>query len=240
MFSRRRLFAAAAGIAVGIVGSATTRSDASIRFLGRGSSILALLDTGTERALFALGAPDNRLIADTAGLTTIGRSRVDLVVATHRTLATDIARKHMSLDTAQILSVQSDASLPPIQGAVHLASHSLELTLGNTTKLTVTAGVNPTDHPDFLVEIECLGRRLLISSSASALRTASGSGHDLLVLPGEASADDVNRVRPQVVVGNYRGEEEIDTVQIEVFPTDPIVVGIRDEGISVRRNQLSS
>lgn len=241
MISRRGfLGAAVAGVAVGIVGAAATRSQASLRCIGRGKSILALLDTDVERALFVLGDPNERLLADVAGLTTIGGSRIDLVVATHRILAAEVARANLPLGSAQIVSVQTDASLAPILGSVHLATHAIGLTMGESTRLQIVSGAQSADHPDFLVDIECRERRLLLASNAPALRMASSSGYDALVLPGMGDVGAVKRVQPQVMVSNTRSAEEIGITQIEVFPADPIVMGINENGISVRRNQLSS
>lgn len=240
MISRRKLVAGTAGgIMLGLTGVMLTRGEASIRFIGRRQTIIALLDTSTERVLFVLGERDDELLANIPGLITVGKSRIDMVIATHRILASRAAREHLRVDIAPSLAIQSSESLPPIRGNVTSVTIPTSIEIGNDSSMHIELAGFEAEHPDFLVTIQCRGNRLVLASGASALRMSDGAETDLLVLPGSAkSLADANIV-PQILVCNSR-EETSGFPQIEVFPTDPTIVRINEGSLSVRDDQFSS
>lgn len=239
MITRRKLVTATAGGTLfGLTGVMLTRGEASIRFIGRRSTIIALLDTKTERVLFLLGEQDDGLLSHIPGLTTVGNSRIDLVIASHRILATAAARKHLQTETIPTLAIQASNSLPPIRGEVTSVTSSLMLNLGETTSMQIDVGRAKDDHPDFLVAISSHGCSLLMGSSHTALRMANHGHCDLLTLPGSAASIVDSNISPQLLVCNSLSDET-GFAQMDVFPTDPISVQIGNGAISIRDDQLS-
>ena len=240
MISRRKLaIGGVGGILLGLTGVALTRSEASIRFIGRRQTIIALLDTSSERVLIVLGDQDDELLSNVPGLKTVGNTRIDLVVANHRILATRAAREYLQIDTITALSVQASSSLPPIRGNVNQITESTVLDLGGKSTMKIDVTGLEADHPDFLVTINCHGTRLILSSSNAALRAISDRSPDLLAVPGPAEANTHAHLSPHVLVCNTP-DDSLETRQMQVFATDPAIVRIGDGSISVRDDQLSS
>lgn len=238
----RRLFlgATVAGVVLGLTGIATTRSSASIRFIGRRDTIVTLLDTGTERVLFILGAQDDELLGDVVGLTTIGGSRIDLIVATHRILATRAARTHLGGLSTPTFSIQADSSLPPIRGEISVVTGTTSLELGSSTRIRLVPSMNSGDHPDFVTSIDCCNVRINLVSSGGASRLSDGAGCDLLVVPGRTPVDIVDRNKPKLLVCTAPDSELNGIRQIQVYRSDPQIVRLGDGQLSVRDNQFSS
>jgi hypothetical protein len=246
VISRRQFFGAtAAGVMAGLAGVAVTRGEATIRLIGRRSSIIALLDNGTERVLMVLGSQDDDLLMNIPGLKTVGNTRVDLVIASHRILATRAARHHLNIETTPTLAIQAHASLPPIHGNVTPIVHPIVLGIGNATTLQV----QPTrarltgpeaEHPEFLITVDCVGRHLILASGDQALLLADGVSPAMLVVPGSPGTNATTRLNPQVLVSNSPATEGIAAPQIQVFRTDPAVVRIHADGLILRDDQLSS
>lgn len=240
MISRRKLvIGGVGGILFGLTAVALTRSETSIRFIGRRQTIIALLDTSTERVLIVLGEQDDELLTYVPGLKTVGNTRIDLVVASHRVLATRAAREHLHIDNITTLSVQASSSLPPIRGEVTSITGSTTLDLGGKSTMKIDVTGLQADHPDFLVTFDFQGSRLFLASSSAAMRTIDNRSPNLLAVPGPAEAIPDLQVTPHVLVCNAP-DDTLKTPQIQVFPTDPTIVRIGDGSISVRDDQLSS
>ncbi len=240
MISRRKLAVGSlAGALFGLSGVALLRNDASIRFMGQGNTIIALLDTSRERVLFVLGEQNEGLLEKLNGLTTAGNSRIDLVVATHRILTTQAGRKHLRPDLPPTLAMQTSSSLPPLRGQVTTALDSTTVEIGEETMIEVEVAGSDPDHPDFLVTILCQGADIVFTNSKSGLRLMKDPTCDLLALPGSADAITGSYISPKLLVTNAP-MPELDGDQLEVFPSDPSVVRIGNGGISVRDDQLSS
>lgn len=238
----RRLFlgGAVAGVGLGYAGITATGSEASIRFIGRRETIVALLDTGTERVLFVLGERDDELLENVPGLTTLGKTRIDMVIASYRVLATRAAREHLQVGSTPVLSIQADHSLPPIRGNISLISTMVELELGAATQMQLTPATSPPDNPGFVAHIHCRGTSIALTSGGTAARLDPGSNIDLLALPGRPDLKSLNLLHPTLLVSNAPVDSETDIHQMQVYPADPQVVKIGQGSISVRDDQLSS
>lgn len=240
MIGRRKLVAGAAGgILLGLTGIMLTRNEASIRFIGRRQTIIALMDTSTERVLIVLGERDDDLLANTLGLTTVGNTRIDLVVATHRILATQAAREHLQMDSIPSFAIQTNESLTPIRGNTSSITAPVSVELGNGSSMHIQLTGAEADHPDFLITIQCRNNLLVLANHTSALRLLSNGKPDLLALPGPAEGFANSMLTPQILVCNTR-DGASDIAQIEVFPADPSIVRIGDGRLTVRDDQFSS
>ena len=241
MISRRLLAGSTlTGAIFGLAGISATRSDASIRFIGRQRTIVALLDTGSERVIFVLGDRDDQLLADITGLTTIGNTRIDMVVASYRVLATQAAREHLRINSTTTISVQSNLSLPPIRGQVSPLTQIADITLGDATSMRLTPVTDIDEEAHFVADIVSYGVRIILAGQDGAVRFSRSSSCDLLAIPGRPDTRTVSNVHPQVLVCNSPNKDQISINQIQVFRTDPQVVRIGDGRISFRDDQLSS
>lgn len=240
MINRRKLIiGAVGGTLIGLGGMALTRNGASIRFIGRRNTIIALLDTSTERALIVLGERDDDLLDFVPGLKTVGNTRIDLVIAGHHILSTSAAREHFQLVSTSTISVQGSASLPPIRGDVTAVTSSSTIKLGKNTEIKISVAGIQDDQPDFLVDIATRETRLVLLSGGSTLRMNDIASPDLLALPGSADQLTRSNITPQILVCNTRSEA-IKVPQMEVFPLDPSIIRLNDGSLSVRDDQLSS
>lgn len=246
MIDRRRLLTltatAALGVGAGFAGARLSGEQASIRFIGDRNSMIALLDTGQERVIFVVGEQNDALTKNVANLVTVGNGRIDLVVATHRVLATRAAREYLGIEEVTTVCLQSDMSLPAIRGKVKTTAHNMDITLGNTATLSIRpqgpAPVNA-DHPEYIGDIRIQGIRMLIGSSLSALRRANVGRADLLAVTGAVTDEILGQVEPSLVVCNSPLEAS-DAAQMQVFWNDPVIVRIDDGAIRFRPDQLSS
>lgn len=246
MISRRGLITAAVtGMSVGLAGVYLIQGDASIRFIGRRSTIITLLDTGTERVLMVLGDQDDELLENIVGLKTVGNTRVDLVIASHRILATRSARMHLRIDSTQTIAIQASASLPPIRGEVTSATQAVSLDIGKQTSIQIapsaaTLSSSNAHHPDFVVSATCHNTSMILASSDAALRLSDGGICDLLAVPGSPGDVAMARINPQLFVSNRPLVEEASITQMQVFESDPQTIRIGDGKLQIRDDQLSS
>ena len=240
MIGRRTLLAGSlGGLLFGLTGVALLRNDSSIRFIGRRQTIIALLDTTTERVLFVLGERDDELLAYIAGLTTVGNARIDLVVASHRVLATRAAREHLNAGTVPTLVLQMSGSMPPIRGNVTNISGGTTLDLGGKALMEIDVTGTEADHPDFLVNIDIRGNQLQLASSEYSLRMSEIGNPTLLALPGSAAGVERLNISPEVLVCNAPNPD-LANRQVEVFASDPSIVQIGEGSLTIREDQLSS
>lgn len=250
MISRRRLITAGiatitAGAVSGYIGSQLALSDASIRFIGTRTAILALLDTGRERVLIVLGAPDDRLLRNAIGLRTIGNHRLDLIIAPYRVLTMPAALQHLGFDTVQTVSVQGHLSLPPVRGEILPLADALEIRLGDSGIMRVLSlgfavGLSEPEDPDYLVEVTLNGARISLGSADAAFRSGSGIPAHLVAVPGRPGPIVTQQTSAPLIVCSTPVEPQADMIQMPVFPNDPVVVHLKQNGITVNSNQLSS
>ena len=249
MISRRRLIASSAsaiacGSAIGVVGSQMLSLQASLRAIGAGKSMLVLVDTGSERVLFVLGEPNEGLLRNAAGISTIGNQRIDVLVATHLVLASRAARESLPLESAHTLCLQSDMTLPPIQGVNDVVMDHATLGLGDRMQLSVWIDESARDEdalnqPSFSVGVARGKVSAVLLGSAKAKMPPSHSSPDVLVVPDAANADLTGKVSPSLLICN-EGKRAVPVNQMQVFWNDPIRVELGTESISYRRDQLWS
>lgn len=241
MISRRKFLTIASfGAILGITGMAFTRTEASIRFIGRRETIVALLDTGVERVLFLLGESDDELLGDIAGLSIIGNTRIDMVVGSYGAISTRSAREHLRLDATTAIVIQSDTSLPPIRGDISTVTATTDLQLGDSTRIRIAPSPGPAENQDFVVDIHHKDTRVILVSNEAALRLVDAGSCAVLVVPGRPGETAINRVQPQLIVCNSPNLEQLPVSQMQVYRTDPQVVRIEGSGIRVHDDQLSS
>lgn len=248
VISRRHVIpATAAGLLVGsiagIVGTQFSQNEASIRFIGRRNTIFALLDTGTGRVLILLGEHDDELLNNLPALKSFGSRRIDLVVATHRFLTTRAARETLNLNTTAALSVQANLSLSPIRGDIIPVPSRVAFTIGNDTNvdvLPIASGADTRDHPDFVVEVNCRGVRMLLTSNERGLRHADSGPFHLLAVTGTPGEIANSRLASSLIVSNLRTTNFGATTQVQVYPSEPVIVGINHDALQIREDQLSS
>lgn len=246
MINRRQLLAATTtGAVFGLTVRAMTDSYASLRFIGRRSTIITLLDTGSERILIVIGEQDTDLLANIPGLTTIGNTRIDMVVATHRVLASRTGREHLQLENTPAIAIQAHSSLPPIRGDIAVATYPVGLKPGDHTRLHITpslggASEDNADHPDYVIDIVYQHTRIVLASSDSALRIMDGGNCEALVVPGAPGPIATSRLQPALLISTAVRPENIIAPYVQAFPSDPMVARFESNGITVREDQLSS
>lgn len=249
MITRRRLIASSAaalacGSAIGVVGSQMQTPQSSLRAIGARKSMLVLVDTGNERVLFVLGEPNESLLKNAAGISTIGNQRIDVLVATHLVLASRAARESLPLESAHTLCLQSDMTLPPIQGVNDVVMDNATLELGDGMHLSVwidqsVQNEDALNQPSFSVGITREKVSAVLLGGAQAKVPPSQSSPDVLVVPGAANAELARKMSPSLLVCN-EGNPAVLTDQMQVFWNDPVRIELGTETISYRRDQLWS
>ncbi|MCV0404576.1 MAG: hypothetical protein K5924_12850 [Chloroflexi bacterium] len=206
MISRRALTAGIVAIPTGILGGLLvrnwTRESASIRFIGRRNSILALLDTGNSRAMFCLGQPDTDVIANLPQLRTFGKDRVDVVIASHKWLTTTGFREAIDIDETSTISLQADESPGTIVGNVTPVSDDRQIKLdeNTTADIQIVRSINDdANDPGVLIQISCNGSKIDLANNASSLEGLF-ENPDLLAVPGEVDADQIVGHSPAIFV----------------------------------------
>lgn len=243
MISRRAFTAGLAAIPFGAAGGFMIRhwiaSGASIRFIGRNESMIALLDTSNVRILFLIGDPDAPMLAYLPQLLTVGRTRVDVIIASHRWLTTGGLRSTLDIASVNTISLQAHASLPPIQGNIVALTDHMEIDLeeGNKIAISVRPFDDPAD-PDALIDIACDGTRIILANRASALNAAD-TKPNLLALPGDIDGELIQQVGPALFLGTDLYPESA-LPQMQLFHNDSVNLAIRNGAVIVRENQLSS
>lgn len=241
MISRRAFSAALAAIPVGIACGTLVRqwpdSGATIRFLGERQTIITLLDTGNERALFLLGEPNAGILAHLPQLLTFGNTRVDLIAASHQWLTTEGIRTVLNMDDTPTISLQGNSTLPPIVNTVRPVSDALSIQLGNTTVVNVTVTQqlgDESDDPHVRIEITCQGIRMFLASRETALDNSLAQAH-LIAVPGDVSLASIERLSPALFVGTtLHADAEIDEVM--VFYNEPVTLSISDSKLTVSQS----
>lgn len=246
MTTRRTFLSAGlAAIPVGVGAALGVRhwmaEGTTLRLVGRDDSILALFDTGNERALFLLGDPEIRLVENLSQLLPIGRQRVDMIVGCHQWLTTRGLRDHLDVESITTLSLQASASAPPIRGNVYPVTTSMQVKVGGNSNVMLSVGRDidaAGTNPAFAVDIGTMSTRMLLASGADA---PQGIEHapDLLVIPGEIDVQSIKRIQPAILAGTSLPAGN-DTPAVQVFPDDAITFTVRDGSVAIRENQFSS
>lgn len=249
MISRRRLLAGSTaavvcGAAVGVVGSQVLTPQSSVRAIGAGKSMLVLLDTGIERVLFVLGEPNDGLLKNAAGISTVGNQRIDVLVATHQILASRSARESLPLESAHTLCLQNDMTLPPIRGVSAIVMDHARLNLGDRMHISIWIDQSVTDEdalnqPSFSVGITRGNVSAILLGNAKAKMPLAHSSPGVLIVPDAADADLARRLSPSLLVCT-EGKREVLVDQMQVFWNDPVRVELGTETIAYRRDQLWS
>ncbi|MCO5214701.1 MAG: hypothetical protein M9950_00845 [Thermomicrobiales bacterium] len=244
MISRRSLLVAVAGLPVGAAIGAgayiTNRSVPSIRVIGDRDGMLIMLETDTERLLLLAGEVDKNLWSKRSNLITVGRERLDVIIATYANLLALGINGQTVNDSTTILSLQRNLSLPPLRGAVIPVADLMEIQVGEAARLTieVIASIAGDEAPDFLITFASEGTISVIASSASAIHHAPLSGVDALVVPGEVTPEDIAGLRPSLLLSSsiegIAGSQE----QILVFTDSTAEIVLKNGAIHVDANQL--
>lgn len=191
-----------------------------------------MLDTSNERALFVLGERDDELLQNIPGLTTIGNNRIDLIIASHGTLATQAARTHLGTDHIKTLAIEGHESLPPIRGNITPVSGPISLNLGNATSLQLDIAGRGEDQSIFLATIHHQDIRVILASSRTALQLQKKLDVAVLAVPGQAANISDLTLTPQILVTNTP-DAALDIKQPEVSASDPINIKIDQGTISI-------
>ena len=241
MISRRAIAAGIVGVAGGGLGGVLVamraRPEASIRFIGREDTIIALLDTTNERVLFFLGEPNERVLDHLPQLLTYGGTRVDLIAASHRWLTFAGIRDAIDLDSTQTLVLQSDSVLPPIAGNVHVVLDSMVIELSGGTEIRITVDrddPNEPANPLIAVEIAIDGSRLLLANREPALELVF-ERQQLIAVPGDVSPEALHAFSPSIVVSTALLEDTIFE-NVLVYDSDPIALTLSSGTISTNRD----
>lgn len=232
--NRRALTAALAAIPAGIAGGMLVRhwtatDGASIRFIGQRDTMIALFDSGNERALFLIGEPDSRVLEHLPQLLTFGRTRVDLLIASHRWLTADGIRSAIDLETTATLSLQANTSVPPISGNVLPVTDSYLVKLGEIAEITISVSPDVGDEPNdplTAIEIRANDTRLLVANREPALWLTSGRT-TLLAAPGDIAVESIETISPSVFVGTAL-YDDAPFEQLLVYYNEPISLAIGD------------
>lgn len=241
MISRRAIAAGFVGVAAGGLGGVLiktwARPEASIRFIGQEDTIIALLDTTSERVLVFLGEPNERVLDHLPQLLTYGGTRVDLIAASHRWLTLDGIRDAIDLDSTQTLVLQADGGLPQISGNTQevLDSMTIELSGGTEIRFTIDHDdPNEPANPLIAVEIAIDGSRLLLANREPALGLVFDR-QQLIAVPGDVSPEALRAFSPSIVVSTAL-LEDTGFENVLVYDNDPIALTLSGGTISTNRD----
>lgn len=243
MISRRSLLVAVAsvpiGTAIGAGAYITNRSDPSIRVIGNRDGMLIMLETVTERLLLLTGEVDDRLWSQRSNLITIGKERLDAIIATYANLIA-LGINGKTVGNTTILSLQRNASLPPLRGMVVPVADYVEMQLGELARLTIDvfATVEGDDAPDFLITFICEGTTSVIASRSSVAPRTSLSGVDALIVPGEIESDSIVGLHPSLLVSSATERIPGSHDQILVFTDSTAELLLENGAIHVEADQL--
>ncbi|MCA9832536.1 MAG: hypothetical protein KC435_01180 [Thermomicrobiales bacterium] len=241
MISRRNLviggISIPTGVGLGLWAHTANRLAASIRLIGNDDGILTLLDTGRERVLILSGTIDSDLWSHLPILRTLGRARIDMVIGSYANLLPRTVRE--GVGEALMISMQKDASLPPLGGNVQVITDYTELAVG-AGKVTVEASGPVVESPTFVIAWEIEDTTTLILSGIEALRQRHQSQVHALVVPGELAAEDVSNTGAALIVGAADVPVNLEGPYLQIFPTAVTTITPGDEAISVPKDQLSS
>lgn len=192
-----------------------------------------------------LGEGDDDLLANITGLTTVGSTRIDLVVASHRVLATQAARDHLEIESIPTISLQAHNSLPPIRGSIMPTSQTREIKIGNSTTMRIALSGSmlssgDAGDPDFLISIMHRKTRIVLANRDTALRIGLPISPDVLVVPGSPGPIASDRFQPHLFVCNSPNHEVVTSAQLPVYPSDPMVIRFREGEMVVWDDQVSS
>lgn len=223
------------GVGLGLWVHAANRSHASIRLIGDNDGILALLDTGHERVLMLTGSISDYLWNQLPILRTLGRSRIDLLIGSYENLLPRSVRDDVG--EALAISLQRDASLPPLAGDVQIVSDYSEIALGDHAKITLQlSGANS----DFVVSCDVADTSVVLVSSTSAMRLIEETGMYALIVPGEFVSEDISLNHASLIIGASDPPMNLEQPYLQIFPTSVTSITPHDGGISVPQDQLSS
>lgn len=240
MITRRTVLAGlTGGLLVGISGIVLTRGASSVRFIGQRDTIIALLDTETTRILVVLGEPNDWLMSNIPGLSTAGKSRIDLVVGSHRMLASLAAREYLRIDSTPTIVLQGASDLPPIRGDVSTVINPTTLELSESWSMSVNLVSFEHDHPDFAIEFQHSKLNIALTNSTSALKLIQHGKPSLLAVPGDVVLPEGSGISTDLLVTTQENQS-VMLPQLVVFPTDPEIVRIQNGGLELTENQLSS
>ncbi|MCO5225617.1 MAG: hypothetical protein M9953_09780 [Thermomicrobiales bacterium] len=228
------------GAAVGAGAYIANRSVPSIRVIGDRDGMLIMLETDTERLLLLAGEVDKNLWSKRSNLITVGRERLDVIIATYANLLALSINGQTVNDSSTILSLQRNLSLPPLRGAVIPVADLMEIQVGEATQLTirVIASIAGDEAPNFLITFISEGTTSVIASSSSAAHLASLSGVDALVVPGEIALEDIAGLRPSLLLSSMTERVGGSQDQILVFTDSTSELLLKNGAIHVEANQL--
>lgn len=246
MISRRSLLVAAAsvpiGVAIGAGAYVANRSVPSIRVIGDREGMLVMLETGSERLLLLTGEVDEKLWSQRSNLITVGRERLDAILAAYANLLALGINGQTVGDSTTINSLQRNLSLPPLRGTVIPVADQVQMQLGETAQLSieVIASIDGDAAPDFRATFASDGTTSVIASSSSAAARASLSGVDALIVPGEIEAEDIAGLRPSLLLSSATDRIPGSQDQMLVFTDSTSELVLKDGAIHVDARQLLS
>lgn len=223
------------GVGLGLWVHAANQSQPSIRLIGDDDGILALFDTGRERVLMLTGPISDYLWNQLPILRTLGHSRIDLLIGSYENLLPRSVRQDVG--NALAISLQRDASLPPLAGDVQIVSDYSEIALSDHAKITLQlSGTNS----DFVVSCDIADTTVVLVSSIAAMRLMKLTGIHALIVPGEFVSEDISLNHASLIIGASDSPMNLEQPYLQIFPTSVTSVTPHDGGISVPQDQLSS
>lgn len=239
MSTRRSLIVAGtSGLITGSVGAATwmarpQKGRVRLGVIGDKASQLWLLDTDSERVLFAMGAPNERLLEHLPMLATVDRRRIDILVANHvflSTVGTELIDRHR---IAHIISVQTDPSLPSFswQNITAVSPVQWELSEGVTVEIeTEHRAVSEESYhaaPDWVARITRGDLAIAITNRESVAIYSPVS----FALVGLPEIDGMAAKADQLLVSNGSDNEGASKNHLQAFVSDPLWFELSDEGL---------
>ncbi|MGB3327943.1 MAG: hypothetical protein WBA46_03255 [Thermomicrobiales bacterium] len=235
---------AASGVAwAGGLGVMLNRHDPTLEIIGRKHTLMALLDTGSVRALFVVGDVQVDRLGPLLG---VFRRRIDLLVGTQTSVAAIRAGHSRSLTIGRMLILDAPVGIalsPSPQFAVGPASLMAMLPAGLTLELDTFVrdawqrDISPTQT--WMISVVRHGHRCVIAPTLDVIDRHAPADLALAVVAdiGPELQGDMLR-SGMLAIPADAFPSSLDQVPhasaMRIFPHDPLTITFRQDGLAIR------
>lgn len=220
------------------------RQEPTLSVIGKGTSLLALLDTGNVRVLVAAGPGDPRLTRNLSALLGVFRPRIDLLLGsesgvaefTAKTLARYGNPLRMILDQPTGIAIGTQAATGPPVLTAHLPQ-GIDLRVTTFVQGAWQVGGTPTQS--WIVTVTGYEHRCSVADTAEVLGLYGDSGDAIGVVGMVTEPDQWDMLRmTSLAIPSDRVKAPFDTQAspkiIRLFQREPITITFRPDGLGVR------
>lgn len=247
MNRRESLIAGALGAATGVVwagglGLLLNRHEPTLEVIGQGDALLALLDTGTFRALVVVGDDLSDRMSSLLG---VFRRRIDLLAGSQQGVATIRAKRSTGVRIGRTLVLDVPTGITgPMSETSPTGPAALRATLPDGMTLEFRTHVrgawqkDATVSQSWTITISRNGHRCVLAPTLEVILDHAAPSPSVAVAPGEDYEVQRDMLRRSIVAVNETqltaspasGDE---VTALRIFPRDPLTFTFQDNGITV-------